>query len=339
MFNGGPNLMSINQKYIVQQENFDTLSSIRQNSELSLKWGCLFVLPEWLEVWWTEFGNDAKLNILSVRQQGEILGLAPLQIKGTGASFIGGTNVCDYLDFIVTPDKEQVFFKALLDYLDQQGIAHLDLGLLRPDSTVLSNLINVAENRGCTILTGSEDISLELDLPATWEAYLSMLKGKQRHEVKRKFRRLYEAGDINFRIVEDPKDISEQLPIFFDLFKLSNDEKAHFMTEQMISFFQALAIALAEANILKLYMLDLNATPVAVSMCFDFNDTLHLYNSGFDPRYRALSAGLLCKVLSLKDAIERGRQKYDFLKGAETYKYRLGGREVPLVSCRIELSS
>ena len=84
-------------------------------------------------------------------------------------------------------------------------------------------------------------------------------------------------------------------------------------------------------------MLDLNAAPVAVSMCFDYNDTLHLYNSGFDPRYRALSAGLLCKVLSLKDAIERGRQKYDFLKGAETYKYRLGGREVPLVRCRIEL--
>jgi CelD/BcsL family acetyltransferase involved in cellulose biosynthesis len=329
--------MAINQKYIVKQESFDTLSSIRQNSEHSLKWGCLFVLPQWLEIWWTEFGSAAKLNILSVRQQGEILGLAPLQVKGNSASFIGGSDVCDYLDFIVTADKEQVFFKALLDHLDHQGIEHLNLGLLRPDSTVLSNLTKVAENRGCEIVTGNEDISLELNLPATWEDYLSMLKGKQRHEVKRKFRRLYEAGDITFRIVEDPKEISEQLPTFFDLFKLSSDEKEHFMTEQMISFFRALAIALAEANILKLYMLDLNAAPVAVSMCLDFNDTLHLYNSGFDPRYRALSAGLLCKLLSLKDAIERGRQKYDFLKGAETYKYRLGGREVPLVRCRIEL--
>jgi len=329
--------MAINHNYIVKQENFDTLCSIRQNSEHSLKWGCLFVLPEWLEVWWTVFGNDAKLNILSVRQQGKILGLAPLQVNGNSASFIGGTNVCDYLDFIITADKEQVFFKALLDHLDRQGIENLDLGLLRPDSTVFSNLINVAENRGCEVMTGNEDISLELDLPATWEDYLSMLKGKQRHEVKRKFRRLYEAGDIKFRIIEDPKEISEQLPIFFDLFKLSSDEKAHFMTDQMISFFQALAMALAETNILKLYILDLNAEPAAVSMCFDFNDTLHLYNSGFDPRYRALSAGLLCKVLSLKNAIERGKQKYDFLKGAETYKYRLGAGEVPLDSCRIEL--
>ena len=84
-------------------------------------------------------------------------------------------------------------------------------------------------------------------------------------------------------------------------------------------------------------MLELNAASVAVSMCFDFNGTLHLYNSGYDPRFRELSAGLLCKVLSIKDAIINGRKKYDFLKGAETYKYRLGGREVPLHSCRIEL--
>jgi CelD/BcsL family acetyltransferase involved in cellulose biosynthesis len=124
---------------------------------------------------------------------------------------------------------------------------------------------------------------------------------------------------------------------FFALFKMSNSAKAAFMNDQMISFFQALAIATAEAKILKLYVLDLNAVPVAVSMCFDFNAALHLYNSGFDPRVRALSVGLLCKVLSIKDGIKRGRKKYDFLKGAETYKYRLGGMEVPLYNCMIRL--
>jgi CelD/BcsL family acetyltransferase involved in cellulose biosynthesis len=67
------------------------------------------------------------------------------------------------------------------------------------------------------------------------------------------------------------------------------------------------------------------------------NSTRHLYNSGFDPRFRSLSVGLMCKVLSLKDAIEKGCKNYDFLKGAETYKYRLGGREVPLYNCRIRL--
>lgn len=302
-----------------------------------MTWGCLFVLPQWLKAWWTEFGNDAQLNILSVRYQEAVLGLAPLQVKGTSASFVGTTNVCDYLDFIVADGKEGVFFDALLDHLARQGISRLELELLRPDSTVLTSLVQVAASRGCEVSTSPVDIALELELPATWEDYLAMLNGKQRHEIKRKFRRLYEAGDINLRVITDVGEIPKHLPVFFELFKLSGVEKAAFMNDLMVSFFQRLAIAMAEVKVLKLYMLELDATPAAVSMCFDYNDRLHLYNSGFDPRFGALSVGLLCKVLSLKDAIENGRKKYDFLKGAEIYKYRLGGREVPLLNCRIGL--
>ena len=295
------------------------------------------MLPEWLKVWWDAFGIDGTLNILSIGNQEDVIGLAPLQVNDSRASLIGGPDVCDYLDFIVTANNEQLFFEILLDHLNEEGIKHLDLGLLRPDSTVLSNLVKVAENRGYEVSTTPEDIALELELPTSWEDYLGSLKGKQRHEVKRKFRRLEEAGDINFRVVEDAAEVQNQLDVFFELFKMSSNEKSAFMTNQMRSFFHSLAISMAEAKILKFYILELDASPVAASMCFDFNGALHLYNSGFDPRYRALSVGLICKVFSLKDAIESGRRKYDFLKGAETYKYRLGGREVPLYHCRIEL--
>jgi CelD/BcsL family acetyltransferase involved in cellulose biosynthesis len=49
-----------------------------------------------------------------------------------------------------------------------------------------------------------------------------------------------------------------------------------------------------------------------------------------------LSVGILCKILSIQDAISRGLAKYDFLKGNETYKRQLGGRAVPVYHCRIE---
>jgi hypothetical protein len=45
--------------------------------------------------------------------------------------------------------------------------------------------------------------------------------------------------------------------------------------------------------------------------------------------------GLLCKILCLKESIEKGRKKWNFLKGGEPYKYQLGGQEVPLYSCQI----
>jgi len=330
-------LRKTDQNYIVKQENFETFAAYRHKSDNALRWECLFVLPEWLRVWWDAFGGEADLSILSVSDQKEVIGLAPLQLKGDSAAFIGSTNVCDCLDFVVAADREAEFFEVLLDHLGRQGTTNLELELLRPDSTVLADLVHVAENRGCRVSTSPEDITLELDLPATWEEYLGLLNGKQRHEVKRKLRRLEEAGEINLRVVEDPAEIGQHQATFFELFNLSSSDKAAFMTDQMASFFQALADAMAGAKILKLYLLELNDAPVAAAMCFDFNATLHLYNSGFDPNFNSLSVGSLCNVLSIKDAIQSGRQKYDFLKGEETYKYRLGGREVPLYSCRIRL--
>ncbi len=109
------------------------------------------------------------------------------------------------------------------------------------------------------------------------------------------------------------------------------------MTAPMESFFRAIARVMAEAGLLKLGILELDSVPTAMVMCFDYGGTIFLYNSGYDPQYNYLSAGLLCKVLCIKDSIELGRHRFDFLKGAETYKHNLGGKEVPLHVCRINI--
>ncbi len=124
---------------------------------------------------------------------------------------------------------------------------------------------------------------------------------------------------------------------FLTLFRSSRPEKAVFMTTRMAEFFQTLAEVMANLKILKLSFLDLDGIPAAAVLCFDYQSTVYLYNSGYDPRFRALSAGLLCKVFSIRESIQRRREKYDFLKGAETYKYRLGGKVVPLFRCLVEM--
>jgi len=47
---------------------------------------------------------------------------------------------------------------------------------------------------------------------------------------------------------------------------------------------------------------------------------------------------LISKVMCIKESIQRGKKRFDFLKGAEAYKYRLGGKEIPLYRSRIVLS-
>jgi len=319
----------------VTPESFDSLASYWLNPRYPLRWDCIFVLPPWLEVWWRESDSRAESYLCAVRQQETIIGIAPLLLEGEEAFFMGSTDVCDYLDFIVTPGSEHVFFDILLHDLRQKGVRRLDLKLVRLDSTVLTHLVDIARDRGYEVSCRVEDVSLELDLPTTWEEYLEMLTAKQRHEIKRKLRRLEETGEVNYRIIEDSEAVPDAIDIFLKLFRESREDKKVFMTVQRESFFRSMAKAMAQARLLKSGILELDALPVAAIMCFDYNNTMYLYNSGYDPQYSSLSIGLISKVLCIKDSIERGRRKFDFLKGGEQYKYHLGGREVPLFNCQI----
>jgi len=323
--------------YIITQESFDSLASFRVNQGHCLKWNSPFVLPAWMKVWWQERGAGAELYLGAIRQGEDIIGIAPLTVNKETASFVGSTDVCDYLDFVIAPGREEDFFGALLDDLRGKGVNHLDLRPLRPDSTVLSHLVNTARNQGYEVTCRPEDVSLELDLPPTWDEYLAVLTAKQRHEIRRKLRRLSEAGKVEHRCIEASREVGDYLDIFLRLFSLSQDEKASFMNPKMQSFFRSLAKAMAEIGLLRLGIIQLDNVPAAMTIGFDYNDSHYLYNSAYDPQFSHLSVGLLCKVLCLKESIEKGRKKWDFLKGGEPYKYQLGGQEIPIYGCRITI--
>ena len=327
----------IGSDYTVTSESFDSLTSYWLKRQFSLKWNCIFVLPPWLEAWWKAFDSNGDLYLCAVRERKTIIGVAPLLLGEDEVYFMGSSDVCDCLDFVVALKSERAFFNILLDDLKQKGIKRLSLRPLRPDSTVLTHLVRVAEERGYDISCKMEDISLELELPPTWEEYLGMLNRKQRHEVRRKLRRLREAGRVSYRTIEDSEGITTAIDLFFELFRKSRSDKSEFMNTHMESFFRSLAEAAARAHILRIGILELDANPVATTMCFDYDNTVYLYNNGYDPQYGSISVGLTSKILCIKDSIERGRRKFDFLKGNEEYKYRLGGKEVSLYGCQIVL--
>ena len=324
--------------YTLTVESLDGITSSWDELRHCLRWDSIFVLPAWLKAWWEAFGGEAELYLRMLRQGGGIIGFAPLLLNAETASFIGSADICDYLDFVIVPGGERDFFKVLLDDLREKGIKKLDLRPLRPDSTVLIQLVSVAQNRGYEVTCRPEDVSLELDLPATWNEYLAILKNKQRHEVSRKLRRLWEAGSVEHRCVEVGREVEDYLDIFLKLFSLSKDEKASFMNNNRESFFRSLAKAMAEIGLLRMGTLQVNKVPAAMTMGFDYDGSHYLYNSAYDPQFSYLSVGLLCKVLCLKDSIEKGRTKWNFLRGGEPYKYRLGGHEVPLYSCQITIT-
>ncbi len=324
--------------YIINVESLDSISSSWNELRHCLKWGSIFVLPAWLKVWWEAFGGEAQLYLRTLQDDNKTIGLAPLLVNKETASFVGSADVCDYLDFVITPGRESDFFKGLLGDLAENGIKKLDLKPLRPDSTVLAQLVSIAQKRGYKVTCHPEDVSLELDLPTTWIEYLAILNSKQRHEVRRKLRRLWEAGNAEYRCVEVGPEVEDYLDVFLKLFALSKSEKASFMDPKMESFFRSVAKAMADLGLLRIGILQVKKVPAAMTMGFDYDNSHYLYNSAYDPQFGYLSVGLLSKVLCLKESIEKQKRKWSFLKGAEPYKYQLGGQAVPLCSCQITIA-
>ncbi len=320
--------------YTVIHESFDSLAALH-DSDKTLQWNSIFILPVWMETWWQHFHEDNELHLMSVRDNGQVIGVAPLRIKNHSACLVGGDNVCDYLDFIVAASREEVFFDTLVEELKKEQISTLELGLLRPDSFVITRFVDLARNKGFVTSVQQEDVTSEMELPASFEDYLDSLNSKQRHEVRRKLRRLYEAGKVEYQLLPGDADLDNLVAEFMHLFSLARDEKAHFMTDEMAVFFHTLSRAAAAAGILRFGKITIDTHPAAMVMCFDYNNILYLYNSGFDPKYDAVSVGLMSKVLTIQESIRQGKRRFEFLKGNEIYKERLGGHKIPLSRCKV----
>jgi CelD/BcsL family acetyltransferase involved in cellulose biosynthesis len=61
-----------------------------------------------------------------------------------------------------------------------------------------------------------------------------------------------------------------------------------------------------------------------------------LYNSGFHPDHAALSPGLVLLAALVRDAIARGKRRFDFLRGEERYKYEFGPTAEDVYRVRVE---
>ncbi len=287
----------------------------------------IFVTPTWQRVWWECFGGEPGPQIISLYDDGEALGIAPIMSRNDTISFLGDTDLFDYHDFIVPAGREAAFHAALWHQLERMEWRTVDLTSLRQDSPTLQHLPALAKARGHSVEVVEEAMSPVAALPPTWEEYVAGLPKKHRHELKRKLRKLEAAGDVRQYVLDTPEQVCERMADFFRLHRASSPDKAEFMTEQRERFFRRIGAEFSARGQFRLELMELSRTVVASCINFDYRDSYLLYNSGYDPAFSHLSVGILNKALSIKEAIGAGKHFFDFLRGTERYKYNLGAED------------
>jgi CelD/BcsL family acetyltransferase involved in cellulose biosynthesis len=289
----------------------------------------LFLSPQWQEVWWESFGDGRQMDgfYLTAPEGNGVAAIASLARVGDTVSFMGSQDTFDYNDFMIRPGYEQVFFQSLLDRLADGDYGELRLDSLIESSPTLELLPGMARKHGYTVEIEQEDVTSGVVLPETWEDYLGYLSKKDRHELRRKLRRLDANGEWRSYSVTAPGEVAGRLGEFLQLMRSSKTDKAEFMTPEREQFFHRITERMAELDLIRLYFLDLKGETVAASLCFDYGSSRLLYNSGYNPEFAYYSVGLLLNAMCLRDAIEEGFEYFDFLRGPEPYKQHLGGRQ------------
>ena len=155
--------------------------------------GTFFHTPDYLKVWWEEFGSGSRLLPSSWTATAH-WPCAPSR-SWTGATFLGGFDVTDYMGPSGCPGAEDAVAKELLEAMRRDAVGPggpaqpaprrsvaRSPGVMRPRRTA-------CPTRDCPTAPPRSST-----LPDSFEAYLAALPAKLRHEIRRKARRLVRSG-------------------------------------------------------------------------------------------------------------------------------------------------
>lgn len=318
-----------------------------------------FLRHEYLRTWWETRGGgewpDSELAVVVAHQDGRLAGVAPLfaaknRDGDPALLLLGSIEISDYLDLIVRPTDLSAFISGLLDFLGHSGPAGLSVPAPEAEpkpwqildwqnipeaSTTLPVLKAETEKRGWTFVQEQTYHTPSIPLTGDFETYLSGIDKKQRHEIRRKMRRVEEsASDVRWYSVSDGATLVAEVDAFL-VMMADEPEKAKFLTEAMRRQVQLLCRAAFENGWLQLAFLEVDGQKAAGYLNFDYLNCIWVYNSGIDRRFLELSPGWVLLGYLLQWANENKRAEFDFMRGDEEYKYRFGAVDNFVVRAKV----
>ena len=290
---------------------------------------------EYLAEWWQTLGGgewkSAELVLVSATENDQLVGIAPLFIAEYDGQkallLLGSIEISDYLDLIVRERDISRFLSGLIDFLASSSADNwsaIDWYNLPDNSPTLTALKADSEQRGWTYHGEIYRPTPRIPLNSSFDEYLSRIDKKQRHEIRRKLRRIEESGRARFYIVDQTHNIETELEAFFHLM-VQDPGKENFLHPAMREQMTVTLRAAHQQGYLWLGFLEVDGVKTAASLNFDYKNKLWGYNSGVSRTYMELSPGWVLMAYTIQWCCENGRYEFDFMRGDEEYKYRLGG--------------
>jgi CelD/BcsL family acetyltransferase involved in cellulose biosynthesis len=133
--------------------------------------------------------------------------------------------------------------------------------------------------------------------------------------------RIAKEGHLTHNIVTDKAQIPSAINDFFMLQenRWQGVEKGHRRSVAIRNFHQEVATNLS--SFVNIYFLMIGDTRAACMYSYDFNSTRYFYWMAWDKQFESCSPGFITIINQIKDAVHKGYNCFDFMRGDEPYKY------------------
>lgn len=282
-----------------------------------------FQSPMWLLPWWRAFGSDEMSTIVARDAGGALTALLPLYIVRDGDESLGmflGTGTSDYLDSVGNGDAAPLL--AEIATLDCQM---WDLQQLRPSSPLLTAPLpdglqdQIIDHDRCPILP----------IEGAGDELQNLISTHFRKKLRYYRRALARLGPVTTESAT-PATLDELLDALYALHAARWMRRGlpGVLDDDVVQrFHREAARGLLDAGALRLHAIRLGERIVAVFYGFAHAGTVYYYLSGYDPELERLSIGTLIVAHAIEEAVREGATTFDFLRGAEEYKYAWGASD------------
>jgi hypothetical protein len=170
---------------------------------------------------------------------------------------------------------------------------------------------------------------LYLELPASWEEFRARLPRNIRESLRKCYNSLARAGHaFEVRVIADPGPAQAALATFFRLHAARaqlNDTIVHpdiFGDAAARDFLGAYTQQMARLGQLRIFQLAIGGEVVATRVAFQFERSLYLYYSGYDPAWAPFSVMTTVVAEALKWSIANGVTVFNLSTGDDVSKTR-----------------
>jgi CelD/BcsL family acetyltransferase involved in cellulose biosynthesis len=200
-----------------------------------------------------------------------------------------------------------------------------DFQQLRPSSSML----RVAPPAGWSDSLADHDLCPALPIAGAGAELENLISTHFRKKIRYYRRALARLGEVTTEAATE-ETLDELLDALFALHAARWQQRGlpGVLGDDVVqAFTRDAARRMLAAGALRLYAIRVAGRIAAVFYGFAFGDTVSYYLSGYDPSLEKLSIGTLLVAHAVEEAVRGGAATFDFLRGAEEYKYAWGAKD------------